>query len=107
MVGDAARLLAGWPNGSEGSIPSRSAVRWEVRLGDRVSLGSEGLPTPAGSVTPSGYESEREHLLHTMHDASKFADGAAKAILEGVLHHYEYGGRTPSHQAASDEERAK
>ena len=37
---------------------------------------------------------EREELLHAMHDAAKFAEDAARAILEGVLHAREYGGRT-------------
>lgn len=40
-----------------------------------------------------GYQSERDELLHAMHDASTFAEGATKAILEGVLHRYEYGAR--------------
>lgn len=34
-----------------------------------------------------------EVLLHTMHDAAKFADGTTLAILEGVLHAESYGGR--------------
>lgn len=40
-------------------------------------------------------EDDRDVLLHAMHDASKFADGAAKAILEGVLHKFRYATREP------------
>lgn len=38
-------------------------------------------------------EKEQEHLLHTMHDAAKFADETTKAILEGVLHQFDYATR--------------
>jgi hypothetical protein len=48
------------------------------------------------TLSERGYESEREELLHTMHDASKMlSSGASKAILEGVLHVYEYATRRP------------
>ena len=39
-----------------------------------------------------------EDLLHAMHDASKFSDGAARAILEGALHRHNYAGREAPHR---------
>jgi hypothetical protein len=41
----------------------------------------------------TGRTDREEDLLHAMHDAAKFAEGASRAILEGVLHAHEYAGR--------------
>lgn len=51
----------------------------------------EKSDTAAASRRPS---SDVDELLHAMHDAAKFSDDAAKAILEGVLHAHSYAGRT-------------
>lgn len=56
------------------------------------------MTTQSELVPPQGYESMVEYLLHTMHDASKFADGATRAILEGVLHYCNYGTREGPHR---------